>query len=352
MSAPAINDGVIRLTCTHSNHLFDNPLCKKQTLLQRIANVAFHILTLGIPLIVYQIYSCCFRRAASNLENGRLQKTAIDSVQQNKVIQENPPVQTPVPVTPVLETPVQKKPPQENTSVQKDTVIQDPSSVPYSTLGQEAFAFARKKLAEHPEITPYDFQTYYNRYPPINPEIVLLATLRKNACENFDELMKKNLDNPWSNQEVINAADECMKLSFAISNLTLEDVKPFADKHDKSKDGKVNYAKMLVEQSYYLFKSFYYCTSIYHIIRAAKKWDLKLKGLKAPKIIPDDHANLFYKTGTIQNSWNILYNEYCGRIRLYVTEKELRKADSRPANWTIKDTGVETFCENPWFLGA
>jgi len=45
--------------CDHSTHLFDHPLCQDQSLLKKIANVVFHILTVCIPLLIYRIVSCC-----------------------------------------------------------------------------------------------------------------------------------------------------------------------------------------------------------------------------------------------------------------------------------------------------
>lgn len=37
----------------HIYHLFEKPLCKNQKQIVRIANIAFHIFTLGIPYILY-----------------------------------------------------------------------------------------------------------------------------------------------------------------------------------------------------------------------------------------------------------------------------------------------------------
>ncbi len=42
-------------SCGHVNHLFEGILCENLTLLEKIANVAFHILTLGIPLFIYHL---------------------------------------------------------------------------------------------------------------------------------------------------------------------------------------------------------------------------------------------------------------------------------------------------------
>ncbi len=71
------------LQCKHSNkfHLFHVPLCRKQTLLRKISNVAFHILTLGIPLAFYRVITCCFPRIALRNGDHGLRGKAIENVQ-------------------------------------------------------------------------------------------------------------------------------------------------------------------------------------------------------------------------------------------------------------------------------
>jgi hypothetical protein len=70
--------------CSHTGtaHLFQAPCCKTMSLLKRIAIVAFHILTIGIPLFIYKIISCCFpRKFHTQLQDGKkLQQLAVESV--------------------------------------------------------------------------------------------------------------------------------------------------------------------------------------------------------------------------------------------------------------------------------
>lgn len=299
------------LNCIHSSHLFSNLLCENQSLLKKIANVAFHVLTLGIPLAIYHIISCCRPKTSSTQSSGSLQTVGINSVQQNKSIK------------------------------------------PYSNLGQEAIEFARKKLQEYPGLTPAKFSGGWygsdKTNQPINPEIALLTTLYWNvAFKNFENVMKENKENPWSNQEVIQAADECMKIAYAISNLTLDDLKSFTEALS-SKGDKRTYAKALTEQDSYQYRTFYYCTNAYHWLRGEIAWSKNLRNewLLQSKFISNAHASAFYQKGTIQNSWNDLYNNYCDRVRLYVNEKELQSADNRHVTWTKKDTGMNSFKSVP-----
>ncbi|MDR3623729.1 MAG: GNAT family N-acetyltransferase [Chlamydiales bacterium] len=71
--------------CTHSNHLFSHPLCENQTFLRRVANVVFHILTLGIPLAAYYIVVHIFPRDALNpipVNPTKIQAIGIESVEE------------------------------------------------------------------------------------------------------------------------------------------------------------------------------------------------------------------------------------------------------------------------------
>ncbi len=46
--------------CNCHNHFFENLLCDTLPTVQKVANVFFHILTLGIPLILYHVIACIF----------------------------------------------------------------------------------------------------------------------------------------------------------------------------------------------------------------------------------------------------------------------------------------------------
>lgn len=288
--------------CSHSAHLFLDPLCPKQSLLKRVANVAFHILTLAIPLIYHRI---CAYYAQAGLQ-----------------------------------------------PFQKSADIK-----PYSPLGQAALDFARKQLGEHPHIVATQFKGNcfsargwfgLKSTEPANPEIARLTTLYWDVTRKaFEQALKNNEEAPWSQQEVLDAADACMKVSYAISNLTLDDLDPFT-RRLTSKGDQRTYAEALTKQDSYQYRTFYYCSENYHELRGQKFFGLwpyeeyrqaiPNKGFYFPAERQKDHEDLFYQQETIQNSWNQLYNEYCRRVRQYVPEKELGTADNRHVTWTQEDT--------------
>lgn len=302
------------VNCIHSSHLFSHPLCKDQSLIKRVANVAFHVLTLGIPLAIYHVIKCCFPKSHSKHGIGNLQTVGVNSVQQNK------------------------------------------NTKPYSALGQDALDYARKKLEEHPEIAPTEFRAGWygpsETNQPVNPEIALLTTLYWDiAFKEVEDLMKQNEKKPWSNQEVINAADACMKITYAISNLTLDDLESFTEKLSSKGDDRT-FAEALTRQDSFLYRTFFHCTNAYHWFRSEIEWttcpyDADQKGLFKPKSISEAHSSAFYQKGTVQNSWNKLYNDYCDRVRLYVNKDELESADGRFTHWTKNDTGISSFRSTP-----
>ena len=78
-------------SCRHTTtaHLFTDPFCEKRSLLEKIATIAFHILTLGIPLVIYHVVTGCmsyFSSQAKSHDTGNLQKNALDSTKPKKLV--------------------------------------------------------------------------------------------------------------------------------------------------------------------------------------------------------------------------------------------------------------------------
>lgn len=297
--------------CNHSNHLFREPLCKEQTRLKKIAHVAFHILTLGIPLAMYRIISCCFPKWAQNKTNHvDLGGKAVETVQQNTVQQ----------------------------NIKK----------PFSKT--EAIEFAKAELEKRTGITTdvkafENYNTGAKLHQPVNQEIARMTNMYlDNHLKTFYDALEQNANDPWNKEEVINAAAAYMKVAYAIGCLSLDDLPAFTK--DLSDKGIVrSNAEALVRPDSYLYRTFFYCTNAYHQIRGAYAWIAAETKLDFPSgKVSSKHADLFYKEGTTQNTLRLLYNEYCDRVRVAVNEDELRKVNDSFVNWTQKDTGSSTFC--------
>lgn len=268
------------------NFLFENPFSKQAPLLKKIACVFFHALTLCIPLIIYHSVRYVFY----------------------------------VPGYPT-----------------------------YSKIGQDALAFARQLLSENPDVKPARFYTFADKtHQPNNPEISKLTTLYWKYYKDFESLLQKHNADPWKQEEVLQAADKQMKIAFAISALTLQDLGPFTKK--LASDGHPRtYAKALSKQDSYQYRTFFYGTDFYHVIRCGGVWeeDIRRPGkgdLVTPRGgAPKWHEAAFYKKGTRQHAWRELYNDFCNSVYQTVSKRELYRADSRHVNWTKPDTGPRSF---------
>lgn len=196
---------------------------------------------------------------------------------------------------------------------------------PYSDLGRKALAFASSKINQ--DTTPCKFVRLGASHfiQPKNQEIALLTTLYDNTEDKFNQLCKTT-KNPLQNEQVMQLADELIKISYAISNLTLDELELFT-KEDW------NRCQVLTGQETCHYKTFFYCTIEYHHIRNM---------YNEANLTP-----LFYNTDTVQNSWNQLYNDYCQRRQLYLDQSELEDRDKRFTNWTQKDTGITSYKPKP-----
>lgn len=226
--------------------------------------------------------------------------------------------------------------------------LKDKMGKTYPQIGQEAIEFARQKLNEHPDIQPTKFRTLQGvcaggTNQPVNQEIALLATLYWNVYfAAFEQKIKEHKEeNPWSQPDVIQAADDLIKIGYAISCLTLEDLPEFTQALE-TKGKKRTYAEALTIQDSYQYRTYYSCTSAYHWIRGGIVWigddHQATEGyLDYLQETPKIHADPFYQEGTIQSKWRALYNDHCDRIRSYVKESDLQRADNRHFTWTKKD---------------
>jgi hypothetical protein len=208
----------------------------------------------------------------------------------------------------------------------------------YSDSGKKAIEFAKEQMKSNPTesfIFSAGWFSKENTHQPINKEIAILTNLyRTVAWPKLKRLLEENQVDPWGNKEVIEAADTCMKIAFAISNLTLDDLNSFTENLKKEKSVERSYEEALTLQDSYMYRTFYYCPWTYNFWRG----ECNISNQESIK----DRVELFYQEGTKQNEWRTLYNEYCQRVRLYVNEENLRKKDKRHDNWTQEDVNKET----------
>ncbi len=310
-------EGAPSQVCAHTEHLFSNPLCEKEPLWKRICMVAFHILTLCIPLI---IYNCCFSEATIEEEPTKKEKKSKHK----------------------------EDPSTHEAGKTGGETGNDPLA--YSDLGKEAIRFAVAKLIEHAELESFaGFLTQ-----PQNVTISRLTTLYHKMGDKFADLLTANKDHPWDSDairaELMDTADALIKISFAISNLTLDELKAHPTPNRTM-------IETLTGQSTYHYRTFFYCTEVYHWCRGMIAWHAAgTKGMSDGLYpayadqIPQSYSDPYYQKGTAQNTWNKLYNEYCARVRALVNEEELHRKDRRFTLWTEKDTSAPPFRPSPTSL--
>lgn len=220
----------------------------------------------------------------------------------------------------------------------------------YPDKCQEALNFAHSLLEQYPNLkTVFDHKRSLTgkTYQPVNTDIArLFAIHHRILVPELEGQLKDHSalnSDPWKNSDVIAAADKCMKVAYAISVLTLTDLEPFIKMlaHDNIIRTP---AEALKTQEDALFRTFFTCNDIYRWTRGGIVW-LRTKkvvctlGGPQEKIreslsfneepVPRTHFAPFYWSGTKQNEWNTLFNDFCSRSRLYFDEEEMMRLDER-----------------------
>ncbi|NGX60881.1 MAG: hypothetical protein K940chlam9_00355 [Chlamydiae bacterium] len=230
----------------------------------------------------------------------------------------------------------------------------------YPNVGEDALSFAREKLAENSNVKKHPFSSRFrpsNTYQPENKAIGQLTTVFYACWNTFESVLKENQGDPWSQDAVVQVADDLMKISYAISCLTLEDLPKFTDALQDTGTHRT-FGEALTKQDSYQYRTYYFCTRAYHNIRGGFIWgtvsqkvllvEPLREALCAPTNTSPAYAELFYQNSTLQSQWRELYNDYCDRVRLYVHDKDM--PDDRHKGWTQKDTKAQLFDPSPTFL--
>ncbi|MDN3507568.1 MAG: hypothetical protein P0S94_01455 [Simkaniaceae bacterium] len=223
----------------------------------------------------------------------------------------------------------------------------------YSDHGKEAIAFARGMLREHPETERFVW-TYLDNQP-VNTEIAFLTGLYYNVAQKkLWEVVKQHKEgNLLDYQDVKEAADDMMKIAFAIGCLSLDDAHSVQKAIQRNGENR-SFVGTMVTQDSYLYRTFFFMPNAYQgVVRPGLEWSeegaYQDAGVYPCHPIPDEYAKEFYKEGTMQAGWRALYNEFCARIEMYVTRVDLQNGqagswgDQRFTNWTEKDKSQDTF---------
>lgn len=175
-------------------------------------------------------------------------------------------------------------------------------------------------------------------YVPHVTDVSYIVQAARNHEKEFDRVLKSKGKAAWSSPEVINAADELMKISYVAACRVLEDmdnfiatlkkenpmaiagVKSMSDLAERMKNPDASLALDLVNGGQ--FFAFDLFTYTYHSIRAGKCWSAIQSHPDGEEAYVQEcwrypaanKAEDFYKEGTFQNRWRTLYNDYCKRF--------------------------------------
>jgi hypothetical protein len=240
----------------------------------------------------------------------------------------------------------------------------------YPDVGKAALQFVKEL-----DFSPVKDKTmiFNLQYQPTTPDISLLkALLEEVYMPKLLETAKSHKDQPisnrdgtksdnytlkWQDKEMVEVADICIKLSYAISCLTLEDLKPFAEKLQQKATSKIFCSYLVRQYGTYQMYTYFMCPDMYKLVRRGsgigKAIDDKPEDFYSREDLGDEsigdesYFQLFFTEGAIQQTWNELYNDFCERVLMYVIEDDLKKADDRWVKPIVKDTSPKT---PPWAL--
>lgn len=290
MSSVIINTSydVSAVACGHSvlYHMFHNPFCENQSLLVRVANIVFHVLTLGIPLMIYKILECCCPSVCGI-----------------------------------------KRP----TSLFQKRVIADLSDIEQEAIkrGNELLVSDEEKLAE--------CKSRKDFYFPISQDIQDMMKLsRMYSNETFKLVKTRDPKTIWTDQddkELLDCADKFMNITLAAFIRSLEDLDGFMVAYNFTSAmealtaccqfnprEKVSKKK---DQNSYMFLIFKDMVTFYHNIRSGIRYNSVDKVFQVDVPASSEKSQLFYQDGFIHNKWRLMFNSFSKRLRMYIDEEEL-----------------------------
>jgi hypothetical protein len=178
---------------------------------------------------------------------------------------------------------------------------------------------------------------------PLNEQITLLATLYgETLLPAWRQAVEKHPTSSWEQEEVIKAADACMKVDYVISCLALEDLKQL-NARERLGAPEITCEKTLASQSHYVYQAYFFCPSTYRLLQGGT-----MELGPGSSNTSAEYIKLFHQKGTVQNTWNQLYNDYCRKVKACMSKEEFTKLDDlRYVKWVQEDVPNQDFSLYP-----
>lgn len=279
--------------CDHKCHIFDAPLCKELPLWRRVVNIAFHIITFCMPLVLYRVISFgiaqfkrCFIPQSLSAASSKL------SMDIGK----------------------------------DDDYVIDTTDFVNTLLKNNQTELAEYRKKEGIVVSSRDDEYIDD----------VLYLFWKKSFKQFEKILKEHSENPWQNKEVLESASELLRVGFVISERTFQKFENLSSQMRSKYDDKqtLSYINVLRSPTNYSCRTAYYCANVYAWIKCGVGYDVvqeklilfkeeyiqeKLKTLKGRdyvllKDLDIDESDEFYRSDTPQNKFRLLYNAYCDKF--------------------------------------
>jgi hypothetical protein len=177
---------------------------------------------------------------------------------------------------------------------------------------QEPIKYAEDLLKMNPNLKRVRYQR--PPYDPVDPRIGLFAAvfnLELGKLNNQLRFYKTQGLDPWEQQEILNLADSCMKVGYALGCIMLADFPNFAEKmrvQCRFKPEDLTPEQLVSRQDFYIYRVMYEPLRMYSGIRDQRIEDIfPFYPPSRKAIVQNPFQRAFYEDTSIQSSWRELY---------------------------------------------
>ena len=131
-------------------------------------------------------------------------------------------------------------------------------------------------------------------------------------------------EKPSTPEALQNLANKAIQLAYFIGSTLLTELNTLPE------EARITALKNTSSHEYY---AFFYLPVMYHTLRDG------ILDLLAPE--RKDRISTFYTEDSVNNNWRALYNDYCDRIRMLISEATLNEGNALFISWTRKDVSPQ-----------
>ncbi len=201
--------------------------------------------------------------------------------------------------------------------------------------GKAAIEYAIGELLKHSECWVRRPSDGRGTILETNPQIYSLSILRTSFLKTLDSIVAQC---GQFSPAFTAAANNLMRISYAISCLTLEDARAIQAKYQKPETRSRSVVQILTSQEFWHYRLYFFCPVAYYHIKTS---------LCPPARHEEYDAQFYASAGTCQEpqTWRLLFNDFCDRRVVLAPDNQI--TDERFVRWTPKDTREQKFSYDP-----